>query len=553
MDRRFAIAIALSALVFFLTPMLFPSAPPVAPKPATTGDSARAGVSAPMQPTAAAPRPVIQAPPVAAGSETVTGARAETIVVTTPRADFRFSSVGAAPIGVVMKTYRNLAHPGMPVSLETPGAPLLGYSLITGGDTTDLRQIGFSVRQSVRGSTKIIEYAAIVGDARIRIRYAIPPDTGSSYRVEVAGEARGIPAPAYLVVTLPTTLPAVESDTADDRRQLAYVFKPSRTGTKTLAFRSLAPGETQLVAGPHSWAAAKTKYFVVAILAPRSGEQFTEGSATGVPRMGRDVTRASAAVIQQLQDGAFSFELYTGPQEWKRLLAMGRGFDEVNPYGWRFLQGIVQPFAVVVMRILLWMHNALKINYGWVLVIFGIAVRVVLWPLNQAAMRSSMKMQQLQPKLVAVQKRYAADRVKQQQEMMRVYKEANASPFTALSGCLPMLLPMPFLVALFFIFQNTIEFRGVPFMWLHDLSVKDPYYVLPVVMGVSMYGITWLSMRNAPPNPQAKMMGYVFPVMMTYFLLNLASGLNLYYAVQNLATLPQQWLLARSRARAAAS
>src|SRR5687767_12201487 len=111
--------------------------------------------------------------------------------------------------------------------------------------------------------------------------------------------------------------------------------------------------------------------------------------------------------------------------------------------------------------------------------------------------------------------------------MMKVYKEAGASPFTALSGCLPMLLPMPVLFALFFVFQNTIEFRGVPFLWLPDISLKDPYYILPVLLGVSMFLLSWIGMRAVPPTPQTKIMGYVFPVIMTVLFVNFASGLNM--------------------------
>ena len=128
-------------------------------------------------------------------------------------------------------------------------------------------------------------------------------------------------------------------------------------------------------------------------------------------------------------------------------------------------------------------------------------------------MRSSLKMQELQPKLQAAQKKYK-DPVQQREAIMKVYHDAGVSPFAGLTGCLPALLPMPILFALFFVFQNTIEFRGVSFMWLHDISVKDPFYVLPLLMGASMYVLSWIGMRNAPPNPQAKMMGYMFPVMM---------------------------------------
>jgi YidC/Oxa1 family membrane protein insertase len=242
-------------------------------------------------------------------------------------------------------------------------------------------------------------------------------------------------------------------------------------------------------------------------------------------------------------------DMYAGPQQSTELIAMGRDFDHVNPYGWRFMQGLVQPIAALCIRLLLWMHKVLQLSYGWVLVIFGILIRIILWPLNQSAMRSNMKMQEIQPKLAEVQKKYKDKPEKQREEIMKVYSAAGASPFTALAGCLPALIPMPVLFALFFVFQNTIEFRGVPFMWLHDISVKDPFYILPVVMGISMYALSWLGLRNAPPNPQAKMMSYMFPVMMTFFLANMASGLNLYYAAQNLASIPQTWLLARERAR----
>ena len=125
------------------------------------------------------------------------------------------------------------------------------------------------------------------------------------------------------------------------------------------------------------------------------------------------------------------------------------------------------------------------------------------------------------------------------------------SPFSPLMGCLPMLIPMPILFALYFVFQNTIEFRGVPFLWLPDISLKDPYYITPIAMGVSMFVLSWIGMRAAPPNPQTKMMSYMMPVMFTVMFLNFASGLNLYYAVQNIAALPQQLLLSRERQRTA--
>ena len=166
-------------------------------------------------------------------------------------------------------------------------------------------------------------------------------------------------------------------------------------------------------------------------------------------------------------------------------------------------------------------------------------------------MRASLKMQAVQPELQAAQQKYKNDPPKLQAEMMRIYKAHDMSPFSTLSGCLPAIIPMPVLFALFFVFRNTIEFRGVPFLWLPDISLHDPYYILPLLMGVSMFVLSWIGMRGAPPNPQAKMMMYMFPVIMTVSLWKFASGLNLYYTVQNLAALPQQWLIARERQKTA--
>src|SRR6185436_2129892 len=159
------------------------------------------------------------------------------------------------------------------------------------------------------------------------------------------------------------------------------------------------------------------------------------------------------------------------------------------------------------------------------------------------------KMQRIQPELAEVQKKYASDRERLNKEIMRVYAAHGMSPFSALSGCVPMLIPMPILFALFFVFQNTIEFRGVSFWWMTDISRYDPLYILPVVMGASMFVLSWLGVRNAPPNPQAKMMMYFMPVMMLVILFRFAAGLNLYYAAQNLAAIPQQWLIANERAK----
>ena len=556
MDKRFFLALFLSLVVIALSQFLFPPAKPVPGPPAGTAtdssDTSKAVSStqpsvAPITVASPPTRAIVPAPGVA------TAIAAQTTEISTQKAIYRFSNVGAAPVSIVMRDYQRQSAAGGHVDLGIPGASLLGYRLVTPTDTADLSQVAFALsRARSEKGDEVLTYRASVKGLPVSITYSIPQDTAASYTMHAEGRVEGVQGQAYLLTELPKTLQPTEVDTVGDHQSLAYSVKPQRDHARSVLFGGLDPGEKTLEPGPLNWAAVKNKYFVFGILAPPNGTPFSEVTLTGGPRTSKVATNASASVVQAIRDGTFSFDIYAGPQESQRLTRMGRDFDHVNPYGWRFLQTVVHPIASKVIQALLWMHHRLNLSYGWVLIVLGILVRLALWPLNQSTMRSSLKMQELQPKLQAAQKKYK-DPVQQREAIMKVYKDAGVSPFAGLTGCLPALLPMPILFALFFVFQNTIEFRGVSFMWLHDISVKDPFYILPLLMGASMYVLSWIGMRNAPPNPQAKMMGYMFPVMMTVVLLNMASGLNLYYTAQNIAALPQQWLLARERARARAA
>jgi len=555
MDKRFFLALFLSLVVIALSQLLFPPPKPVpsSSRSANSSDSATR-VSTAASSTAKTTGPSVGPAPTSVGvaSSTATAAPsvAETFSAITPKAVFTFSNVGAVPVSVVLRDYKNRSVTGGPVAFGSPGNPVMGYRLITPADTVDLSKLAFAPSRTTRANgDEVVTYATTAGSHTISISYTIPHDTSASYLIRVDGRISGVQSPAYLITALPKTIQPTEADTIGDHRTLAYSFKPLKDHSRSVLFGSLDPGEKTLETGPLNWVAVKNKYFVFGILAHPDGTPFSEATLTGGPRTSKVATTAAADVVQEVRNGSFSYDIYAGPQESQRLARVGRDFDHVNPYGWRFLQGVVHPIASKVIQALLWMHNRLNLTYGWVLVILGVLVRLALWPLNQSTMRSSLKMQELQPKLAAAQKKYK-DPVQQREAIMKVYHDAGVSPFAGLTGCLPALLPMPILFALFFVFQNTIEFRGVPFLWLHDISVKDPFYILPLLMGASMYVLSWIGMRNAPPNPQAKMMGYMFPVMMTVVLINMASGLNLYYTAQNIAALPQQWMLARERAKA---
>ena len=566
MDKRLFLALALTTIVVVLSQALFgpkPGQQTAAQRDSIRAESAR--VAATTRNATSTQNAAANAPAGTVGSNTTTSpatvaaapradslgaapapAAPETTVVEAPLAVYRFTSLGAAPLGSELRSYtsRRPGEKGKPVTLGHVGEPLLRYRLVGPGDTLDLSRVHFT-RTTPAGANPV-RFTAAVNGATISIGYAVVPD---SYVVHVSGQVENAPADRFLLVDLPSGFQSTEVDTADDAHHLAYAYKPEKQDAKSVAFSKLDPGERFLESRPLTWVVAKSKYFLVGLIADARGRPFDELSVTGAPRTSKVVTTGQATAVQRLDGGRFGFSMYAGPQEWRRLRALGNDFETANPYG-GFLQGIVQPFATIVMRVLLWMHDSLKLSYGWVLVIFGVVIRLALWPLNQKAMRTSLKMQRVQPELQEIQKRYRDDPAKLQTEMMRIYREHGMSPFSAFGGCLPALIPMPVLFALFYVFGNTIEFRGVPFLWLPDISVKDPYYILPILMGVTMFITSWIGLKGAPPNPQSQMMAYIFPPMMTVIFLRFASGLNLYYTVQNLMTIPQQWMLSKERLKA---
>jgi YidC/Oxa1 family membrane protein insertase len=557
-NRRFILAIVLTVLVITAVNFLFPTPKP----PATAAGTATPAASA----VSPAPTPGAPATPVPGAPDAVASAVAdsvavpgvaavpvETVTVAGPRAAYRISTLGGALVGARMSGYKSLApaRGGELVELARPGDALLRYRLVVPGDTLDLARTAFRAQTTpgAGGVTTVrLEGAAsgrVQRNVPVTLTYAVHPD---SFLVRLQGAVQGITGPSFLLVDLPPTLAVTERDTLDHYNQLAYAWKPKNESAASEAFGKLDPGERTLVEGPLTWAVTKSKYFLLGVLASPV-QPFGELALAGAPRTSKIATRGAATAVLPLANGGFSFEAYVGPQEWRRLVAMGRDFENANPYGGWFA-GIVQPFSTMAMRTILWLHDALKLSYGWVLIVLGVLVRLLLWPLQQNAMRSQIKMQRIQPELQLIQTKYKSDPQKLQAEMMKVYAEHGMSPFSALTGCLPMLLPMPIFFALFFVFQNTIEFRGVSFLWLADISLKDPYYVLPVLVAATSFLMSWIGMRGTPPNPQTQMITYMMPAMFLFFFISVASGLNLYYLTQNLVALPQQWLLANERKKA---
>jgi YidC/Oxa1 family membrane protein insertase len=379
------------------------------------------------------------------------------------------------------------------------------------------------------------------------ISYRFYPDL---YSIDFEGQLLGVPATGWWALGLGPGLLSNEWDPeADYKSNLAFAAK-GNNGAQSEKLEDIETGQRLTLNGPFDWVAIRTKYFVSAVVLPDGASEdrrFGGLMITGLPEQFRAQGKASFVIER---DGRFAYTIYIGPQDYGLLKAVHHDLDQVAPYGYKWLQPVLRPLAGAITSLLTWMHNFLGLGYGWILIIFGVGIRVVLFPLYQKSMRSQMATMRVQPLMKEIQEKHKNDPQKLQQEMLKLYKEHKVNP---LGGCLPMLLPFPILIALFFVFRDTIAFRGVPFLWLPDLSRADPLYIIPLLMGASLFLLQWIGQRSMPPNPQMKMMMYVMPVMFVVLFANFASGLNLYYATMNLASLPQQLFLAKERRAATAN
>lgn len=551
MDRkRVVLAVFLMLLVWLLPMLIWPPKPPTAGGRAdgrTGGDTAATSPVVDTTP-ARVDRPSARPP----DSPSDTG---RVIWVTSPLYRLGFSTQGGRLVSAELLKYQSFAagDSAEPVELVPPGGAFLRHRLaFANGDTVSLADWSFHPVPEGPGvvvyagqGAKTLRFEAERGGSRVTLEYRFVPD---EYRFDVQGAITGLGSSgAVLLVDFAEGLRSVEKDTLDDYRHFSIVTKASKS--ERTDFSKLDPGERMLFDGPFEWVGVKSKYFFSAALAFDEGQpRFGGAIAVGGQRTGKAASRAQLTITMPVAPaGSFRYQVYTGPLEYRQLSHLGHGLDDANPYGGIF-RPIIQPVSVFVMNILLWMHGKLSLPYGWVLILFGIMVRIALWPLNQKAMESGIRMQAVAPLIKETQDKHKNDPERLQREMLRIYKEHKVNPF---GGCLPMLLPMPVLFALFFVFGNTIEFRGVPFLWLPDLSRPDPYYIIPILMGLTMFGLSKVGQIGVPPNPQTKMMLYFMPIFLTVLFLNFASGLNLYYAAQNLFSIPQQYLIAKRRLREA--
>ena len=318
----------------------------------------------------------------------------------------------------------------------------------------------------------------------------------------------------------------------------AALTQPDERYTK-LSFSDLndEPFSKRLPAG---WVAILHHYFVSAWIPSQKAShdyfasQLSNGdNVIGYKNQNVDIAPGSAATITQT--------LYVGPKDQVALAELAENLDLVIDYGW--LWWLAQP--------LFWLLTLIQefvINWGVAIIALTIVVKLIFFRLSAASYKSMAKMRTVQPKIQSIRDQYADDKAKQQQAMMELWKKEKINP---MGGCLPMLIQMPVFIALYWVLLESVELRHAPFiLWIEDLSAMDPYFVLPILMGISM----WLMQRlnPAPPDPmQAKIMMYM-PIAFTFLMMWFPAGLVLYWLCNNLLSFAQQYVVTRQIEQAAA-
>ncbi len=281
------------------------------------------------------------------------------------------------------------------------------------------------------------------------------------------------------------------------------------------------------------WFAISQHFFVSAFIPPENKPRdiYTKKVGNNLYAIGSIIPLTTIAPGATVSSES---RLYSGPQVESALEGIAPGLDLVKDYG--MLTIIAKPIFWLMDQI-----NSLIGNWGWTIIVFTILIKLAFFPLSAAGYRSMAKMRVVTPKMQAIRERYKSDPVKMQQATMELYKTEKINP---LGGCLPILVQMPVFIALYWVLQSSVELRGAPWLgWIQDLTKPDPYFILPILYAISMYITTKLNPQPADP-VQAKMMLFM-PLAFSIIFFFFPSGLVLYWVVNNILSIGQQWVITR--------
>ncbi len=279
------------------------------------------------------------------------------------------------------------------------------------------------------------------------------------------------------------------------------------------------------------WSGFSAKYFLTILSPLNSAKQVQVQMGDGY------IENRFVSPFVTLEPGqkvTFDYASFIGPKDYDLLKASGHQFEQAKDYG--FFSILAKP----LMHVLKFFYGFIG-NYGFAVILLTVCIKLVFWPLTQKSYKSMKGMQKLQPQMQKMREKYKNDKQRLNQEMMSFYKENKVNP---LGGCLPMVIQIPVFFALYQVLLGAIELRHAPFIfWITDLSVKDPYYITPLIMGATMFVQQKMTPTNMDPT-QAKIM-LMMPVVFTFMFLNFPAGLVVYWMVNNLLTILQQYLIKR--------
>lgn len=442
---------------------------------------------------------------------------------------------------------------GKPITLHRPSgraAAAIGFTDFNFGSTNpkSTKNIKFDADRSrlnvLGGIDSVVFRTGNVRTQEIVLTYIFRADEyGFTLNLSTSGLA--VPETGEFQALWRGGVPSTEPDPA---RDFQYAGAYARVGDHLEEVSvSGKPGKEFSATGQTHFVAARSKYFIAALI-PAEPAAGADIIGINPDSKNKDSQHFYDLSLRQPWKGeaAGRWTVYWGPMKYERLKQYGVGLDETMNWGWK----IIKPFSVGVLWSLTALHRFIH-NYGIVIIIFSVLVKVILWPLTRKSQISMKKMAALQPEIQALRETHKKNPQALNQAIMKLYKERGANPA---SGCIPLLPQMPLLYALFIIFSTTIEFRQAPFiLWITDLGQPDvifhlpfsiPLYgsgvaLLPLVMGVTQFFMS----KKTVTDPNQKLMIYIMPVFMTLIFNQFPSGLTLYYTLFNVLAMVEQRMI----------
>jgi YidC/Oxa1 family membrane protein insertase len=568
MDRQTVIGFVLIAVIFIVWMFyMAPQPQDVVPPPAAT-EQQEARKDTSVQPPPASDQPVdtlaLSKPQQQFGlwfAEAAEGDK-RSIVVETEKYIAEFSTHGGSIARWTLKDFKT--WDGRPLQLidwkRTSDFNLVFSS--ADGRYIDTKDLYFQIRTeegksryTLSGSDSLVIEAVLPlkGDnARILKRYVL---RGSGYAIDMDVEMHNM---AEIIANYEYQLtvhsPALTEANSVEEASFAEAHAFVDGKRDYLDATSESEREKLNKEGDAVWMSVNNKYFTNVVIA-RDGFLGTGVYLEGImiPQRNKGQRELYEAAFRVKYRGnemeRSTFTLYIGPMDYDALKAQHEGLEQTLSLGWAF---IVRPFSeYLVMPLFSFLHGFIP-NFGWVIVIFSILIKILLYPLTKSSMKSMQRMQKLQPMMTELREKYKDDQQKQNMEIMKLYKEYGVNPA---GGCLPMLLQFPILFALFSIFRSTIDLRQEPFMlWITDLAGPDIMFRLPFelpLLGMSfvsglalLMAITmFVQQKMSIKDPRQKAMIYMMPVMFWILFNSFPSGLNLYYFMFNILSIGQQWYI----------